>query len=236
MGKVLEVDHLTKKYGKNAALDGLHMEIEAGSIYGLVGNNGAGKTTLMRVVMGLAKESAGDYLLFGKKRENLSARERRNVSAVIEMPTFYPHMTGYQNLKIHQMEIGDKVDRQKILEILEKVDMLEAANKKVRTYSLGMKQRLGIARALLSDSEFIILDEPTNGLDPAAIIGLRKLILDLNKNQGKTFLISSHHIVELTQVIDKLGIIKKGKMVQEISYDELKKSGENIEEYIMQLA
>lgn len=190
MGKVLEVDHLTKKYGKNAALDGLHMEIETGSIYGLVGNNGAGKTTLMRVVMGLAKESAGDCLLFGKKRENLSAKERRNVSAVIEMPTFYPHMTGYQNLKIHQMEIGDKVDRQKIMEILEKVDMQETAHKKVRTYSLGMKQRLGIARALLSDSEFIILDEPTNGLDPAAIIGL----------------------------------------------DELKKSGENIEEYIMQLA
>ena len=183
--------------------------------------------------MGLAHENEGSYRLFGKDKEDLSPADRRKVSAIIETPTFYPHMTGYQNLKIHQLEIGDKVDKQKIYQVLEKVDILKSANKKVRTYSLGMKQRLGIARALLSNAELIILDEPTNGLDPAGIAQLNRLIQDLNKNYGKTFLITSHHIAELVQLVHQVGIIKNGKLKQELLCASLKEQGIHIEEYII---
>lgn len=233
MQEVLIVEKLKKIYGKNIVLNGFDMNLYAGNIYGLVGNNGAGKTTFMRIIMGLAKENSGSYRLFGKNKEELLLADKRKVSAIIETPTFYPHLTGYQNLKIHQMEIGDKPDKQRILEILKKVGMSESANKKTRTYSLGMKQRLGIARALIADSEFIILDEPTNGLDPAGIAQLSNLILDLNKNYGKTFLITSHHIAELVNIVDKIGIIKDGKMNKEVICSKLNEKGIDIEEYIM---
>jgi len=233
MPEVLIVEKLKKIYGKNIVLDGFDMNLYAGNIYGLVGNNGAGKTTFMRIIMGLAKESSGSYRLFGKNKEKLLLSDKRKVSAIIETPTFYPHLTGYQNVKIHQMEIGDKVDKKRILETLKKVGMLECANKKTKAYSLGMKQRLGIARALISDSEFIILDEPTNGLDPAGIAQLSNLILDLNKNYGKTFLITSHHISELVNIVDKVGIIKDGKMNQEVICSKLNEKGIDIEEYII---
>ncbi|MCM1160872.1 MAG: ATP-binding cassette domain-containing protein [Roseburia sp.] len=236
MESLLKVENLRKVYGKNISLDGLNMNINRGEIYGLVGNNGAGKTTLMRIIMGLAKETSGSFSLFGEKNGSISIENRKKVSAIIEMPAFYPHLTGYQNLKIHQMEINENVDKKKLMEILKKVNIDDAAHKKVKAYSLGMRQRLGIAKALVSNAEFIILDEPTNGLDPAGIIELRNLILDLNKNKGTTFLIASHHIAELTHLISKLGIIKAGKMVQEIKYDELKNSTENIEQHIMNLA
>lgn len=233
MQEILIVEKLKKIYGKNIVLDGFDMNLYAGNIYGLVGNNGAGKTTFMRIIMGWAKENSGSYRLFGKNKEELLLTDKRKVSAIIETPTFYPHLTGYQNLRIHQMEIGDKTDKQRILEILKKVGMSESANKKTRTYSLGMKQRLGIARALIPDSEFIILDEPANGLDPAGIAQLSNLILDLNKNYGKTFLITSHHIAELVNIVDKIGIIKDGKMNQEVICSELNEKGIDIEEYIM---
>lgn len=233
MQEVLVVEKLKKVYGKNVVLDGFDMSIYAGDIYGLAGNNGAGKTTFMRIIMGLAQENSGSYRLFGKSKEKLLMEDKRRVSAIIETPTFYPHLTGYQNLKIHQMEIGDKVDKQRILEILKKVGMSESANKKTRTYSLGMNQRLGIARALISDAEFIILDEPTNGLDPSGIAQLSNLILDLNKNHGKTFLITSHHIAELVNLVDKIGIIKNGKMNQEFVCSKLKEKGIDIEEYVI---
>ncbi len=233
MQEVLAAENLKKVYGKNTVLDGFYLNLYAGSIYGLAGNNGAGKTTFMRIIMGLAHENEGSYRLFGKDKEDLSPADRRKVSAIIETPTFYPHMTGYQNLKIHQLEIGDKVDKQKIYQVLEKVDILKSANKKVRTYSLGMKQRLGIARALLSNAELIILDEPTNGLDPAGIAQLNRLIQDLNKNYGKTFLITSHHIAELVQLVHQVGIIKNGKLKQELLCASLKEQGIHIEEYII---
>lgn len=233
MQEVLIVENLRKVYGENIVLDDFKMSLYAGNIYGLVGNNGAGKTTFMRIVMGLARENSGSYRLFGKSKEKISLAEKRKVSAIIETPTFYPHLTGFQNLKIHQMEIGDKVDKEKILEVLKKVDMLDCANKKVRKYSLGMRQRLGIARALISNSEFIILDEPTNGLDPTGITQLTDLILDLNKNYGKTFLITSHHIAELVNIVDKIGIIKNGKLEQEFMCEQFIKDGIDIEEYIL---
>ena len=233
MKSVLKTVDLKKIYGKNNSLDGMNMEIKQGEIYGLIGNNGAGKTTLMRVITGLAKETSGTYLLFGEKNGNISMKNRRRVSAIIETPAFYPHLTGYQNLKIQQMEIGGKVDKAELLDMLNKVNIDYAAHKKVKTYSLGMRQRLGIANALPSKAEFIILDEPTNGLDPSGIIELRNLILSLNENMGITFLISSHHISEILNMVSKIGIVKNGKMVQELEYQKMKSNIENIEEYIM---
>lgn len=240
MEPVLEVEQITKKYKRARVLDELSMHVNKGDIYGFVGNNGAGKTTLMRIIMRLANGTSGDYALFGIQRKDITEKEMKRVSAVIETPAFYPHLSGYQNLLVHQMSVGNTVIKEEINTALDKVNLAEAGKKKVRNYSLGMRQRLGLARALLNRADLIILDEPTNGLDPSGIIELRNIILELNKKNGTTFIISSHHITELQQFINKLGIIKAGKIVKEIPYTEvaaeLEKTNISIEEYIMKYA
>lgn len=240
MEQVLEVEQITKKYRRVRVLDKLSMHVNKGDIYGFVGNNGAGKTTLMRIIMKLADGTSGDYALFGVKRKDITEKEMKRVSAVIETPAFYPHLSGYQNLLVHQMSVGNSVIKEEINTALDKVDLAGAGKKKVRNYSLGMRQRLGLARALLNHADLIILDEPTNGLDPSGIIELRNIILELNEKNGTTFIISSHHITELQQFINKLGIIKAGKIVKEIPYKEvaaeLEKTNISMEEYIMKYA
>lgn len=240
MEPVLEVEQITKKYKRARVLDELSMHVNKGDIYGFVGNNGAGKTTLMRIIMRLANGTSGDYALFGIQRKDITEKEMKRVSAVIETPAFYPHLSGYQNLLVHQMSVGNTVIKEEINTALDKVNLAEAGKKKVRNYSLGMRQRLGLARALLNRADLIILDEPTNGLDPSGIIELRNIILELNKKNGTTFIISSHHITELQQFINKLGIIKAGKIVKEIPYTEvaaeLEKTNISMEEYIMKYA
>lgn len=240
MGTVLAANDITKKYNKNIALNGFEIKVEQGDIYGFVGNNGAGKTTFMKIIMGLSKMNAGGYELFRVAHEKMTMDTRMRVSAIIETPSFYPYLTGYQNLKLHQMAMGHRVLEEEIMSILDKVNIRKEAQKKVKNYSLGMKQRLGLGRALLSRAELVVLDEPTNGLDPSGIVELRNLILLLNKEQGTTFLVSSHHILELANFISKLGIIKNGQMVEETDYKnltrQLEAKNENIENYIMRMA
>jgi ABC-2 type transport system ATP-binding protein len=237
---MLQTEELCKKYKKHVALDACSLTVKRGDIYGFVGNNGAGKTTLMRIVMGLAKPSGGDYRLFGTLSFGVGAAVRRRVGAIIEAPTFYPHMTGFENLRLHQLAIGQRVSESRIKQAMDTVRLGDERTKKVRGYSMGMKQRLGIARILLSDVEFAILDEPTNGLDPAGILELRNLILSLNREKGTTFLISSHHILELDGLVTRVGVIKAGKMVEEKDYAhiraELDVSGESIEDYFIKRA
>jgi ABC-type multidrug transport system ATPase subunit len=240
MNEVLTTEGLCKNYRKQSALSGFNMKVLKGDIYGFIGNNGAGKTTLMKIIMGLSRESAGAFELFGVPRNKVDLSVRRRISAIIETPSFYPHVSGYQNLALHQLAIGQKVSRERIEHALETVGLLAENRKKASNYSLGMKQRLGIARALLADTDFVILDEPTNGLDPFGIRELRDLILRLNREKGTTFLISSHHISELSNMITKIGIIKKGRMVEEKEYALLQKEidAKNItlEEYFLGLA
>lgn len=240
MELVLDVNELTKKYKKHTVLNGLSMHVNRGDIYGFVGNNGAGKTTLMRIIMRLAVSDSGSYKIFGIDKNKLTSTDMKRVSAIIETPAFYPHLNGYQNLVIHQMSIGNSVSKEIIIDALVKVGLDSNYKKKVRNYSLGMKQRLGLARALINEVDLIILDEPTNGLDPSGIIQLRKIIMDMNNKFGTTFIISSHHISELQQFINKLGIISKGKIIKEIKYDsmvnELEKLNISMEEYILKYA
>lgn len=240
MDTILETENLTKKYKEANVLNGLTMHVNKGDIYGFVGNNGAGKSTLMRIVMRLASSTSGNYKIFGISKQDLTPDVLKRVTAVIETPAFYPHLTGFQNLAIQQMSMECKVSKEKIYKALDKVGLTTVGKKKVKNYSLGMKQRLGLARALINDAELIILDEPTNGLDPSGIIQIRNIILNMNKEHGTTFIISSHHVTELQKLISKLGIIKSGKIVKEVTSDEMNReqleSGISMEEYIIKYA
>jgi ABC-type multidrug transport system ATPase subunit len=239
MGEVLTTDCLCKRYKQQVVLQDCSITVNQGDIYGFIGNNGAGKTTLMRVIMGLSAANSGTYRLFNVPAVSVDFSVRKRVSAIIEAPSFYPHLSGYQNLELHLLAYGHRVSSERIMQSLEAVGLSSEGKKKVRGYSLGMKQRLGLARALLVDADFIILDEPTNGLDPSGIRDLRELILSLNQN-GTTFLISSHHINELSSFITKLGIIRKGHIVEEMEFQPLKKEldsrGETLEDYFLKRA
>lgn len=221
MSIIMQTEALSKRYSKQLSLDSLSMSITQGEIYGLVGPNGAGKTTLIKMLFGLATPSSGGFRLFGVKNteQNISAARRR-MNGIVETPAFYPHMSATQNLKAQAIMLGIQ-DKNKIPEVLSIVGLGDTGRKRVRNFSLGMKQRLGLAQALLTDAEFIVLDEPTNGLDPEGIIELRELIRRLNRERGITFLISSHYISELEQVITSMGILRKGKLHKSLTKDEM---------------
>ena len=217
---VLSTKELHKKYGNFAALKGLTMQIPKGAIYGLVGRNGAGKTTLIRLVCGLQKPSHGSYQIFGcsyGSPELVAARRR--MGAVVETPSIYPDMTAADNLKI-QCDIL-KRNYEEVDSLLELVGLSDTGTKKAGKFSLGMRQRLGIAIALCGGAEFLILDEPTNGLDPQGIVDMRNLILKLNQERGITFLISSHILDELSKIATHYGFVSKGVMVKEMTSREL---------------
>lgn len=221
MEYVLTTHNLTKKYGKFKSLDELSIHIPKGAIYGLVGKNGAGKTTLIRVVCGLQEPTKGSYLIYGVKNTAKSiCKSRRRMGAVVETPAIYMDMTAEDNLKQQCLILGVPT-YDSVPDILKLVGLNHTGKKKTRNFSLGMKQRLGIAVALVGNPDFLILDEPINGLDPQGIIELRELILKLNREFQITVLISSHILDELARLATHYGFIDKGHLVKEISADEL---------------
>ncbi len=221
MEYVLTTNALSKAYGHFKALNGLSMNVPKGAIYGFVGENGAGKTTLIRLICGLQKETAGDYTLYGRSSKTKDiVKSRRRMGAIVETPSVFSDMTAKDNLKQQYSILGlpsfDGID-----EILRLVGLENAGKKKAGNFSLGMKQRLGIAVALVGDPDFLILDEPINGLDPQGIIEMRELILKLNRERQITVLISSHILDELSKLATHYGFIHKGRLVKEISAEEL---------------
>lgn len=217
---ILKTNHLTKKYGKALALDDVNVEIKKGDIYGFIGQNGAGKSTMLRIVTGLTFPSSGSIELFGENNAKKLTDSQKRMGAIIESPALFPNMTAYENLEIQRLQKGIP-GKESINQTLELVGLADTGKKRARNFSLGMKQRLGLALCLLSEPEFLILDEPTNGLDPMGIVELRELIKKLNREKGLTILISSHILSELHQLATRYGIIHKGRLLEEIEAKEL---------------
>ncbi|MCM1055795.1 MAG: ATP-binding cassette domain-containing protein [Bacteroides sp.] len=221
MDYILKTNELCKSYRGFKALNGLSMNVPKGSVYGFVGKNGAGKTTLIRLICGLQTPTSGDYSLYGRKYSSKNiAKSRRKMGAVVETPSIYTNMTAQENLK-QQYRILGLPSFEGIDKILKLVGLENAGKKKAKNFSLGMRQRLGIAVALAGDPDFLVLDEPINGLDPQGIIEIRELILKLNREKQITFLISSHILDELSKLATHYGFIDGGRIVKEISADEL---------------
>ncbi len=223
MEYVLQTRALTKRYRDFTALDRFTMRIPKGAIYGFVGRNGAGKTTLIRLICGLQEPTEGDYTLYGvRNTEPDIIRSRRRMGAVVESPAIYLHMTARENIRQQYLVLGLPSD-DGIDELLRLVGLADTGRKKARDFSLGMRQRLGIAIALAGRPDFLVLDEPVNGLDPQGIIEMRELILRLNREHGITVLISSHILDELSRLATHYGFIDGGRMLQEMSAEELEK-------------
>lgn len=221
MDCVLRTDALTKSYKGVKALSNLTMSVPKGSIYGFVGKNGAGKTTLIRLICGLQEPTSGEYTLYGRKNTDKDiTKSRRRMGAVVETPSIYLDMTAEENLK-QQYRILGLPSFDGLFDILKLVGLDSTGKKKAKHFSLGMRQRLGIAVALVGDPDFLVLDEPANGLDPQGIIEIRELILKLNKEQQVTVLISSHILDELSKFATHYGFIDGGHIVKEISAEEL---------------
>ena len=227
MKKVLEVRHLTKRYGQHLALDNVNLTLEKGEVYGLIGRNGAGKTTLIKVITKLTRPSQGSVSLFHSTSKSEWTHALKRVGSVIETPVALNHLNARQNLryycKIHHVPNPDKV----IDEILDTVGLGHTGKKKFRSFSLGMKQRLGIAIALIAKPDLLILDEPINGLDPVAIKEFRQMIKKLSEEQGMTVLISSHILSELYLLANRFGILDQGKIIREISKAEFETLSED---------
>lgn len=220
---VLETNNLEKKYKDFKALNHANVHIEKGSIYGLIGKNGAGKTTLIRIICGLQNPTSGTYKIYGEENNSgdiTSARKR--MGAIIETPSIYGEMSARDNL-IEQYKLVGMPEYEGIDELLKLVGLENTGKKKAKNFSLGMKQRLGIAIALASNPDFLILDEPINGLDPQGIIEIRELILKLNKEKRITILISSHYLDELSKIATHYGFLDSGTIIKEISSEELMK-------------
>lgn len=217
---VLKTNNLTKQYNKNVVLDNVNITIKKGDIYGLIGRNGAGKTTLMKIITTLASPTSGTFELFNTSSENDELFDnKKRVGSLIEYPAFYPNLSAYDNLKYYTIQRGI-VDKNQINKVLELVNLTGAGKKKVKTFSLGMKQRLGIALAILNSPDFVILDEPINGLDPIGISELRDTFKKLSDN-GITLLISSHILSELYLLANEFGFLENGKLIKELSKEEL---------------
>ena len=206
---VIQTDGLTKRYKNVVAVDDLSMEIRHGRVYGLLGPNGSGKTTTMGLLLGLLKPTSGTFSLFGSPDGHEASLRR--VGAIIESPAFYPYLSGFQNLKYYQIISGGGSEEE-IESLIDRVGLAGRGNDRFRTYSLGMKQRLGIAYALLGDPDLVFLDEPTNGLDPEGMIEVRELIRSLGDG-NRTVLLSSHLLHEVEQVCDSVAIISKGRLI-----------------------
>lgn len=224
MDYVLETHALSKRYGKAEVLTDLSMHVPKGSIYGFVGKNGAGKTTLIRLICGLQNPSSGEYVLYGKSNRSKEMKQvRRRMGAVVEAPSIYQYMSAEDNLKEQYRMLGlPSFDG--IPELLALVGLEDVGKKKVKNFSLGMRQRIGIAVALAGDPDFLVLDEPANGLDPKGIIEIRELILKLNRERQTTVLITSHILDELSRLATHYGFIDQGKMVKEMSVEELERA------------
>jgi ABC-type multidrug transport system, ATPase component len=222
---IIETNMLKKHYGSQTVVNNVNLHIKKGKIYGLLGRNGAGKTTIMKMLLGLTSVSSGDIRLFG---ENLNGNQRKvypRIGSIIETPGFYPNLTGTENLQVFA-KLRGTIRKNAVSEALEMVNLPYNDKKKFSSYSMGMKQRLGIANAILNDPELLILDEPTNGLDPIGISEIRAYLQKLSIEFGKTIFISSHILSEIALMADDIGIIHEGNLLEESPLVELEKKNE----------
>jgi ABC-type multidrug transport system ATPase subunit len=218
---ILEVEHLKKNFGSFVAVDDLSFSVKAGEVYGFLGQNGAGKSTTIRMLLSLITPTSGSIQLFGKSINQYREEILNQMGAVVEKPDLYKYLSGYENLHLFARMSGKLISKAEINNTLALVGLEKRCHDPVRVYSQGMKQRLGIAVALVHDPEFIILDEPTNGLDPQGIADIRNLILMLSKERKKTVLVSSHLLSEIEQIADSMLIINKGRKIVEGKVNEL---------------
>lgn len=217
---VLKTYNITKKYGEQLAVDNVNITIKKGDIYGFIGQNGAGKTTLIRLITGLIHKSGGEIELLGANEENELNKARTMVGSLIESPSLYTNMTARENLEVSRL-VRNIPGKKCIDEVLELVGLKDVEKKKVKNFSLGMRQRLGIANALMGNPKLLILDEPINGLDPMGIVEIRELLKKINKEKDMTILISSHILSELSELATTYGIISNGKLIEEITAKQL---------------
>ena len=225
MSNAVELKNITKRYKKTVAVNALDMEVPKGVIYGLLGRNGAGKTTTINIIMGLVRPNTGSVHVLGKDARKHREYALSNMGAIVESPSLYRNLTAEQNLQI-TADLHN-VDKKRVDEVLQITGILNEKSKKVKHYSTGMKQRLGIANALIHSPKIIILDEPTNGLDPEGVSNLRDFIKSLNKQLGITVIMSSHILSEVEQVADYVGIIDKGRLIDQFAMNELNISEQN---------
>lgn len=217
---ILQTENLTKKYDKKTIINNLNLKIKKGEIYALLGKNGAGKTTTMCMMTQLIEKDKGTIKIFGENIEN-NKEIYKKIGTLIEYPGFYENLTGYENLKYFQ-EIQNKTDKNQLEKILKIVGLHDNKDKLVKKYSMGMKQRLAIATAIINTPELLILDEPINGLDPKGIIDMRMFLKSLSKEYGMTILISSHILSEIEQIADRIGIINHGEIIEEMKIEDIK--------------
>lgn len=230
MGSIIRVDHLTKHFRDIKAVDNLSFTVEEGQVYGFLGQNGAGKSTTIRMLLTLIQPTSGSIDIFGMDLQRHRKEILRQVGAIIERPDLYKYLTALENLRIFATMSGIKISGKKLMDQLAMVGLEQRAHSKVKTYSQGMKQRLGIATALVHDPKLIILDEPTNGLDPQGIADIRNLILMLSREKNKTLLISSHLLSEIELIADSMLIIDKGKKLVEGRVNDLFDPAETVVE------
>lgn len=223
MEYVLQTHGLTKAYKGTEVVSDVNMTIQKGEIYGLIGLNGAGKTTLMRMITSLISASRGEIQLFGSQNTAEYRKQQSRISCVIESPAFYPNLTAVQNLEYYRKLKGIP-ERDVVKKALSMSGLPDTGKKKYRNFSLGMKQRMGLALAVMNHSDFIILDEPVNGLDPLGIVEFREIVKNLRDKHGITFMISSHILSELSQIATRYGIINQGKLIKQLSNDELREA------------
>jgi ABC-2 type transport system ATP-binding protein len=230
---IIKTAGLTKRYGGTAAVDDVSLTVEKGDIFGLIGQNGAGKTTLMRLIASLSHPDSGEIELFGESSGAGLDRARARMGCVVETPALFPNLTASQNLEYYRIQRG-VTNKSVVDDSLDAVGLTDTGKKKFKDFSLGMKQRLGLALALLNSPELIILDEPTNGLDPIGIIEMRDLMKRLN-SRGITLFVSSHILSELAQAATKYAIIHRGRFIKEFTQEELSKVEGNLEEYYVKI-
>ena len=220
--EVLTVKNLTKKYGNIEVLKNVNMHIQEGEIYGLIGKNGAGKTTLIKTILGLTEITDGEICFWEKSGKN-KLRIYNRIGVSLDFQGFYPELSAYENLKVFA-NIRGITKKNAIDEVLEKVGLISQRDKKYKQFSLGMKKRLGLANAIMHEPEFIILDEPTNGLDPIGIADFRKYLMKISKEEQKTIMISSHLLAEVSIMADRIGILNNGVLIVEKPIEEIQKS------------
>ena len=232
--RLLELKNITKCYKKQTALDNVSFSIEKGHVYGFVGENGAGKTTTLRIITGLARQNSGTVELFGESNQKKLSDSRKKMGCMIENPVFDGSLDAAENLRLYGLLYGIK-ELSMIPQLLERTGLGNVGKKKVRDFSMGMKQRLGIAAALISSPELLILDEPVNGLDPLGMIEVRKLLTSLNKDDGITILLSSHILSELQELATDYIFISGGKILNTVSAQEVLTEGMSLEQYYLSL-
>ncbi|MBM7578558.1 ABC transporter ATP-binding protein [Jeotgalibacillus terrae] len=226
MTYILRTHQLTKAYRGEEVVSEVSMNIRHGEIYGFLGPNGAGKTTIMKMMTNLVKPTGGEIEILGEKVHATSYELLKRIGSMIEYPIFYEKLTARKNLELHCEYMG-YYDKKAIKETLELVNLVNIENKPVKDFSLGMKQRLGLARAIITKPEILILDEPVNGLDPGGMHELREIFIKLSRQYGLTLLISSHNLAEIEQIADTIGVIRKGKLIKEASMEEIRNTHAN---------